>query len=128
MSTKAGQVHYSLRKLYHKYRGTPLAETHERVSELFVEIMPGLMAETEKRGSKLIDPTPFLEACFERYGRDGLELASERIQALDRGMKLSPHSITRYVDWHSPIELRALFSGTSAKPEGGTYIDQRFID
>jgi hypothetical protein len=37
----------------------------------------------------LIDPIPFLKACFDRYGRDGVNLASERLQALDRGMKLS---------------------------------------
>ena len=114
--------------LYHKYRGTPRAETHEKITELFVEMMPGLMEEAESKGSKLIDPTAYLTACFERCGRDGLELALERINALDRGMKLSPHSMTRYVDWRSPLELRALFAGTTAEPERGTYIDQRFID
>ncbi len=114
--------------LYHKYKGTPLAETHERITELFVEMVPRLMDETEKRGSKLIDPTPFLQTSFERYGSEGLKLAFERIDALDRGMKLSPHSGTRYVEWRTPLELGALFSGTTVEPERGNHIDQRFID
>ena len=47
---------------------------------------------------------------------------------MDRGMKLSPHSLIRYVDWRRPLVLRELFSGVKAEPERGTYIDQRFID
>ena len=114
--------------LIHKYSGTPLAATLEGIVELYVQMVPGLMDETEKRGSKLIDPTPLLKACYKRYGRDGLNLIVEKLEAMDRGMKLSPHSGMRYIEWHTALELQALFSGTNSQPERGTYIDQRFID
>ena len=50
-------------------------------------------------GSKLLDPTPFLREAFDKYGRVGAEMAMERIEVMDQGMRLSPHSGMRYTEW-----------------------------
>lgn len=114
--------------LYHKYKGTRLAKVHEHVTELFTAMLPGLADEAERNGTKLIDPTPFLRTSFEKYGKNGLKLAMERIDVLARGLNLSPHSGARFIEWANPIQLRALFSGTNSAPQVGAFIDQRFID
>ena len=114
-------------KLYHKYRETAPGQW-EGVQRLFVEIWPRLMEETRASGATTIDPRPFIRAAHEKYGRLGLDMAVERLEVLDRALRLSPHSAQRYVDWRSPAKLNALFKGDRAEPEFGRFIDQRYID
>lgn len=114
-------------RLYHKYKDTALAEW-TGVIELFNEFMPKLMDDTVAKGSMSIDPSPLLRACYDKYGRLGLDMAMERIEIINRGIHLSPHSILRYTEWTSPIELSTLFKGGGSEPEFGRFIDQRFIN
>jgi restriction system protein len=114
-------------KYFHKYRHQGSAEW-AGVTELFIEMWPKLMAATHASGSKSIDPRPFIKAAFDRFGKTGLDMAMERLDAIDKGLKLSPHSIMRYTEWNSAIALAALFKGSKDAPEFGRFIDQRYID
>jgi restriction system protein len=113
--------------LFHKYKHTA-REEYEGVLDLFVEMWPSLMEETSKKGSRSLDPTPFIHACFEKYGKLGLEIAMEQIEAINRGLNLNPHSPIRYTEWKNIEKLESLFSGSSETPFHGEFIDQRFID
>ena len=114
-------------RLFHKYKSTALVE-YEGVVKLYIEIWPRLIQEALDNGTKSIDPTPFLQACFDKYGKIGFDIAMEQIEAVDRFVNLNPHSGTRYTEWRDPLPLSALFAGTDTEPEAGKYIDQRFID
>ncbi|WP_363799849.1 restriction endonuclease [Lysobacter firmicutimachus] len=113
--------------LYHKYRDEYLVE-YLGVLDLFVKIMPKMMARTREAGSKSIDPSPFLEASAKAFGKVGLSIAIEKIEAIDRGQRLSPHTGLRYVEWNSRVPLADIFKGSNKPPELGKFIDQRFID
>lgn len=114
--------------LYHKYKGTKFEPIHEGVQKLFIEIWPLLIQKTMESGSKLLDPTPFMRAAFDKYGRVGADMAMERIEVMDQGMRLSPHSGMRYTEWSNVEALKSLFQGGAGSPEEGKFIDQRFIN
>jgi restriction system protein len=115
--------------LYHKYRDTHLFEMFVGVSELFVAMWPKIMDQAVAEKATSIDPTPFLRASFDKYGVEGGTLAIERLEVLDRGMNLNPHSSFRSTDWTEPLALKKLFAGTSKDmPIGGRFIDQRFVN
>ncbi len=115
-------------RLFHKYRGTENEQVHERVLELFIEHWPKLMEETKASGGKSIDPTPFIKACAKEFGRIGVEMAIEKIEVINKGLNLNPHSGLRYTEWGNVEQLDTLFSGGGNKPEHGRFIDQRFIN
>jgi restriction system protein len=114
-------------KLFHKYKTSAQTEW-AGVTELFIEMWPKLMDEAAAKGTKLVDPRPFIQASVDKFGRIGLDIALERLEVLARALNLSPHSIVRYTEWRAPLALSALFKGGSGEPEYGRYIDQRFID
>lgn len=114
--------------LVHKYRGTEKEKIHAGVTELLIEYWPRLMEETRKSGGKLIDPSAYLKACALEYGKVGFDIAWERIEIIDRGLHLYPHTGLRYKEWCNVEKLDSLFLGGGHKPENGTFIDQRFIN
>ena len=69
-----------------------------------------------------------MRACFETYGKIGLKIAMEKLEKINRGLHLSPHSSLRYTAWENTETLDSLFSGSTTKPKQGEFIDQRFID
>lgn len=113
--------------LYHKYKGRLLAEW-TGVTKLFTEMWPQLLKGAMATGSKSIDPSPFILAAYEKYGKHGVEMALERIDVLDRALNLSPHSGLRYREWNSALALSTLFQSGGGEVQFGRYIDQRFID
>lgn len=114
-------------KFFHKYRDTAL-EQWTGVTQLFIQMWPEMMKAAQDAKTKAMDPTPFMMAAYKKYGRLGATMAMERIQVSNKAVMLSPHSILRYREWHSPISLEALFMGSKAAPELGRFIDQRYID
>jgi restriction system protein len=115
--------------LHHKYRNTALYEIFLGVTTLFVEMWPNLLEQAASDGTNMIDPTPFFKASLDKYGVEGGRLALERLETMDRGMNLNPHSAFRAVDWDKPLALKKLFAGTSKDaPAGGKFIDQRFVN
>jgi restriction system protein len=116
-------------KLYHKYKhNAHLLAVYEGVTGIFNEMMMNLIEESIENGSKSIDPSKIMKRCTETFGRSGLDMAMECIEGFDHHMRISPHTLLRYDEWDTPLELRALFSGTLEVPESGTFIDQRFIN
>ncbi len=114
-------------KYFHKYRGTA-QEQWTGVTNLFVEMWPMMMKAAQDAKTRAMDPTPFITAAYEKYGRLGATMAMERIEIVNKAVTLSPHSGLRYREWSSPIALAALFKGSKQAPELGRFIDQRYID
>ena len=115
-------------RLFHKYRGTDSEEIYLRVLEILNEWFPLLLEEAKNTRTKMIDPSSFLETCREELGNAGLGIAIEKLEQIDRGMKLNPFSRTRYTEWRGVEQLETLFSGGGNEPEIGRFIDQRFVN
>jgi restriction system protein len=113
--------------LYHKYKDTA-PDVHAGMVEMFVEMWPKLMDGAHARDTNLIDPTPFIRAAADKYGKLGLQMAGERLDALSKGLNLNPHTLMRYTEWSNIEDLSALFKGSNRAPEYGEFFDQRFID
>lgn len=114
--------------LWHKYQGTDLEQIYLGVVQLFTEVWPTIMDDALKSGKTSLDPSPFFEAVRKKFGQVGIQLALEKLDAIDKGMNLSPHSGLRYTAWKNVEDLEGLFSGNAKKPEYGTFFDQRFIN
>ncbi len=114
-------------RLFHKYRGTANEKVYMRTGELFLQCMPPLIEQAKKTDTK-VDPIPYLKACADELGPAGLDIAIERLDAIDLGLKLSPTSPLRYTEWRNTQQLDALFDGGGHEPELGQFIDQRFIN
>jgi restriction system protein len=119
---------YTGAKRIHKYRRKKLLREYEGMLRIFNEMWMGLLEETERKGSKSLDPTRFVMKCHEEFGVVGLKMAIEQVEVLNRAVTLSPHSIGRATEWINPLALKKLFAGTDQKPELGRFIDQRFLD
>lgn len=115
-------------KRIHKYRRKNQLREYEGMLKIFGGMWMDLINQAEAKGTQSIDPTPFVIKCHEQFGAVGLHMAMEQIDVMSRAFTLSPHSIGRSVYWTSPLELEKLFTGTSEDPEGGKFIDQRFVD
>lgn len=114
-------------KYFHKYRNSEL-EQWVGVTKIFVAMWPKLVEAARTSRSRSVDPRPFINAAFVKYGTIGVDMARERLDVLDKALNLSPHSVQRHVQWNSPLQLQALFKGTKEEPAFGRFIDQRFID
>lgn len=114
--------------LFHKYRGTDKERIYLRITELFLQCWPPLLEQAKKSGTKAVDPGPYLQACSDELGPIGVEIAIEKLEAISRGLKLSPTSPLRYTEWRSVQPLAALFDGADHEPELGKFVDQRFIN
>lgn len=114
---------------FHKYKDDPkLLMIHEEMSRIFIEMNREMMAAAEAAGGNLLDPTPILERCRSELGPIGLRMAYEHLVEWDSLLRASPYHPRRWVEWESPLELNQLFAGTKQAPEGGKFIDQRYID
>jgi restriction system protein len=115
-------------RLFHKYKNTADFDSYMGVTRLYVTMWPTFMEAANARGTKKIDPTPFLLAAKQKYGRRGLEMAFERLEVISKALDLSPHSTFRYTDWKDILQLKSLFDGSNYAPAYGEFLDQRFID
>lgn len=113
--------------LYHRYKETH-GDAYNGILALFVEHMPKMIEAAKRNGTKMMDPQPFMTASMKAYGAVGLRIAMEKLEAIDKGQRLSPHSSLRYVEWTTRLALEELFKGGHAPPEKGKFLDQRFID
>lgn len=113
--------------LFHKYKDTH-PDTHLGVTRLFVTMYEEMIQDAIAAGTKVLDPSKFFRAARQKYGRLGLEMAMERISAIDKGQRLNPHTGCRYTEWADIQELRGLYKGSKLAPVYGQFFDQRFID
>ncbi len=128
LKTEYQGMTYESAKLFHKYRKIGKLEEFEGASTLFNKLWIKGIEETSNRRSKSIDPTEIIFECKKQFGQIGLDIAIARIEIIHRATTLNPHSICRATEWQKPVELQKLFSGSKDSPEGGEFIDQRFID
>lgn len=114
--------------LYHKYKGTTVEKVQEGVLKIFVDTWPKIMDDAMQKGIKLLDPSLFMQTATLAYGKDGLNMAVEMLELMDKFSKLHPHSGLRYTEWKNIEKIETLFDGGKNKPEVGTFIDQRYIN
>lgn len=115
--------------MFHKYKNEKrLHQIYEGVMEMWVEWMNAEMSRPADPNQKSIDPTPFLLAVLDKYGRVGFEMANEAIVGLNAAMIASPWGDLRQVEWRNQIELRDLFESEGLNAEYGNFIDQRYVD
>jgi restriction system protein len=114
-------------RLFHKYKDKH-AKLNFAVGSLFIKMWPGLLDTAAKANTKGIDPIPLLFEAKKRHGNLGVKMMWERIDLMDRSLRLSPHSTQRYEEWKSVISLDGLFDGKSPQADVGMYIDQRYIN
>jgi len=115
--------------LYHKYKENPeLLSIYENVMFLFNEMLRKSLEDEQKTGNKIIDPTPFFEACRESYGITGANMAVEILNDLDYQQHRSPWIPYRRIEWKDTADLNDLFQGESLETYYGSFLDQRFID
>lgn len=114
---------------YHKYKGNPkLFPIWVNVMSLFNEMLRRGLEDEEKTGNKIIDPTPFVKACSERYGSIGANMALEILKDLNHQQHRSPWDLYRRMEWKDKAELNDLFQSESLETYYGSFLDQRFID
>lgn len=112
--------------LYHRYKGDPVrSKMVYGVGELFVEFGRGI---DYSKVSKAIDPSPFIRAVFERYGKDGLDLGMQLLGSANASVVGSPWSKAREIDWEKEVNLRDLFKSEGLVAPDGPFVDQRYID
>lgn len=128
LKTEYQGMTYESAKLFHRYRKIGKLEEFEGASTLFNKLWMKGIEETSRRRSKSIDPTEIIIECKKQFGQIGLDIAIARIEIIHRATTLNPHSICRATEWQNPVELQKLFSGSKDSPEGGKFLDQRFID
>jgi restriction system protein len=83
------------------------------------------MSKQVKRG---IDPTPFVDAMAQEFGKEGVRLAFEVLDSFSLYQHASPWARIRMVDWQDTADLKDLFESESLSTAYGSFIDQRFID
>ncbi|MBR0810601.1 restriction endonuclease [Bradyrhizobium diazoefficiens] len=115
--------------MYHKYKNSKrTSRIYSGVMEMWLEWMNRELSHPRDAEQKLIDPTPFLLAVLDKYGRAGFDMANEVIVGTNAAMTASPWSDLRQIEWKTQIELRELFESEGLDVEYGNFIDQRYID
>lgn len=117
-------------RLYHKYKSNPkMLALYESVAKICNDMLTQMIVVDPKTIPKSgLDPTPIMIRCRQEHGLQGMEMALEYLMGFNQQMRMSPHALHRFSEWHDPLELKALFTGTSKAPEKGKFIDQRYVD
>ena len=89
----------------------------------FTEFMNEAMQGAEARGTKLIDPRPFVEEASRLYGVAGMKVAIELFHDLDAALHRSPWTQYRRVEWVDVVQLEDLFRSESLETSYGTFVE-----
>lgn len=95
---------------------------------IMVDKVGEALDEAAKSGAKTLDPTPFVDAATEQYGKQGALLALEMLDDWILLQHATPWWHYRQFEWQDIAELEALFADESLEPLYGRFIDQRYID
>jgi restriction system protein len=116
-------------RLHRKYMPTPeLFQIFCDVLALFPDFVKEGMALAEQKGTKTLDPTPFVEQAQSRHGLDGARMALELLEDAIACQHRSPWDTFRRIEWNQVADLEDLFRSESLETKYGTFFDQRFID
>jgi restriction system protein len=94
------------------------------IGEIFIEYMKSI----DLKVSPKIDPGPFMREAMQRYGKLGLDMSSDFIQALAVQMEIKSPYLPRIQSDLNIIELEDLFRSEGLPVQDGTFFDQRYID
>jgi restriction system protein len=99
------------------------------IAGLMVEWLPKMLENAERAGTKKMDPRPLLEDAYSKYGRIGLRIALDRIEAMATADDLDPFSSNQHQsEWLDRLDLAELKSRSEQAPAHGAFFDQRFIN
>jgi restriction system protein len=92
----------------------------EGVTRLMYEWWPKMMAAALAAlaaGTKSMDPRPFIQAAFDKFGKIGLDIAMDRIEAISTAQDQDPFSNSQHQSvWLDRLDLaEAKRSGTNAR-------------
>lgn len=113
---------------FHKYRKLGKTEEFSAVMEIVMEEWSLEMKRAMKEGRKSLDPSPMLQRAHKAHGRFGADVVMEQIEIMERARRINPHGRGRVVEWNQALPLNELFKGNKTAPEGGKFIDQRYLD
>lgn len=112
----------------HKYKKIGKLAEYEEVMKGIIQEWRKEMERAMKAGEKSLNPEGMMVRAFKEHGEFGLKVVMEQLDVMERARTLSPHSFGRSIEWKSSLPLTSLFNGSKKAPEGGKFIDQRFID
>jgi restriction system protein len=114
---------------HHKYKKIKGGlEVWKGVVDLFNSIIPLEITRAAETDNKLIDPTEFMTAACNEFGKLGLDIAVEILQKFDNYLVFNPWSSLRRIEWREIRDLDDLFQSEKLKAEYGKFFDQRFIN
>lgn len=130
------KVGYSQRRFSGDYLGAFVYKKYaehrrelEGVTRIMNEWWPKMMAAALAAGTKSMDPRPFIQAVFDKYGKIGLDIAMDRIEAISTAQDQDPFSNRQHQSvWLDRLHLAELKKRSEATPTHGSYFDQRFIN
>lgn len=116
--------------VFHKYKKDPKAnKIREEVGKLYLEFWNNILKDPNLKRGATIDPTPFMNKCFELFGKLGLEISFDFLQTAETNRIASPYSwMPNSTEWKDLIELEDLFKSEGLEASLGEFIDQRYID
>jgi len=113
--------------VHKRIRDNPRAlEVFELVGKEFTDFLRHAV-DTSQPGTA-IDPVPFFEESFRKYGATGLDIARMLIDALVTHQLQSPYSTMRRVEWVDLRQLEDLFRSENLPGPHGDYFDERFAN
>lgn len=116
-------------RMFAKYRRDPKrVKILNALLEEFCKCAMDHFGQPGKEGSNLLDPTPLLMVALDQFGKQGVDMALELLDGVNRDVRDAPHGPCRRIEWKDSLELKELFESESLDVAHGAFIDQRFID
>jgi restriction system protein len=118
-------------RLFHAYKRNPkLRVVALEVSRRHLAWMEGEIERIDRgEGKRMLDPTPFVEGCFESLGAIGGRMA---LEMMDDHIAYETARVNWFgpqeSEWENIIELKSLFESEKLDAHYGNFFDQRFID
>ena len=113
--------------VYRRFENYP---THSKVLEKVITRCLELINDqigNLPQGSPL-DHDQLFKTVVTEFGRSGLEIAIELIEAFALQLHSSPWIPQRWFDWDDTVQLSDLFKSESLETQYGKFFDQRFVD
>ena len=115
--------------VYHRYKHDKTAlDLFNTISRSCIDFFNSVLADTSRPRGGAIDPTPFLRACRERHGSEGLRIAHDVLTAIAIQQEISSAYSPAGSDWDDVAQLEDLFRSEGLDTQYGRFFDQRYID
>ncbi|MFH0958124.1 MAG: restriction endonuclease, partial [Pseudomonadota bacterium] len=116
-------------RLFKKYcHDKKLNSEFSSILKLFFEHHPKMLDKAKAKREKSLDPTAFMTEATEKFGKSGLDISCEIIDAIIMDMHSNLLSNYKRFEFENIIDLEDLFKSESLETKYGKFIDQRYID